>query len=176
VCNRDILNTPTPTIILTRDTLSVTPLGVSGDNLLIGTDDLLATEHTTPLIGALPDLTEYHSYIPLELYSPYGAIRVLTPVLMSKYMVLLSYSEIPIFEVGMVFPLDSRYEMCIKHFVCGHLLRDDKESQDISLGNSELSLYRKCVEDAIKTEDTINDDIVELDTDYVYTIPYKGAF
>jgi len=175
-CPKDSKDKKLPVIILTKDTVSVSPLGSSGDNLLISTEYLDFDEHLTPQFGALSDLSDYKSVTPLELNSMYGAIRVVTPILMSKKLLLVSYSAIPTLNAGDAFPLDPEYELCIKHFVCGHLLRDDKESQDISLGREELSLYNKCVDLAKKKEDGADNDLLELDSDYVYTIPYRGLF
>jgi hypothetical protein len=59
------------------------------------------------------------------------------------YSLKLEYFGLPnnIDSISDTLDVKSHYEQALKFYVCGHLLRSDKDSQSIALGNDELALY-----------------------------------
>ncbi len=44
--------------------------------------------------------------------------------------------------------IDAIWDTCLKYYVTGHALRDDKDTQNRQVGNEELSLYRESLDEA----------------------------
>ncbi len=121
-------------------------------------------------LGALPDLSDMHLSIPLPrtligfVYFNDDTSSYFNEIVVTMTRDVDSSSELTI---------EDKYILLLKHFICGHLLRDDRESQSSALGIEELNLYYSELDKIIKLDKEVN-------KEYVYTkkpivIPYGGT-
>ena len=140
------LTTDKPKLILNSEgtKFSLTQLGTSLDNLVLEPLDFDYGIITYDY-GAMPDLSKYSNLDTYIVDTPYGASRLLQKTELYNYDLKVEYNALPSTDGSSEFPLDDKYLLCIKHYVCGHLLRDDKDAQSHSIGVEELTLYKNCV-------------------------------
>lgn len=89
--------------------------------------------------GFVPDLTNLPFNTPNYPLGVITRIRKIDTVLDIHYR----HKARVISDISDVLDIDEAYEMAIKYYVCGNLLRSDKDSNSRSLGNEELGLYRE---------------------------------
>jgi len=90
--------------------------------------------------GVSPDLGVTTDIVNTTFNSPFG---VLTDIVDIKSSIVIYYIKKPT-EVTTIdddIILDNTWDKAIKYHVCGHALRDDKDTQNRSFGIEELQLY-----------------------------------
>lgn len=83
----------------------------------------------------------------ISIDSPFG---VITDVYYPLYDIVLYYIYKPELVVGLNddLPFNDLWDTAIKHYVCGFLLRDDKDTQNRLFGNEELKLFDRYLQEA----------------------------
>jgi hypothetical protein len=124
----------------------------------------------------MTDLSDYNGIEAYSVDNPYGATRFTDTINLFEHNLKVNYNYVPnISDSTEDFPLDDKYVICIKHYVCGHLLRDDKDSHSHELGLEELTLYENCVVKANKFNELGGNIQLEAKPSTSYEMPYTRS-
>lgn len=88
----------------------------------------------TPAYGVVTEIDGF------TFNSVYGVVTSLEELLET---IVMYYIKKPteVTTIDDELPFDSSWDNAIKYYVCGHTLRDDKDTQNRAMGNEELQLY-----------------------------------
>ena len=154
-----------------KKSFTLYPLGAPMDNLTLKSEDLAYGIFNFGY-GAMIDLTAYSNSDSYSVDNPYGASRFSSDINLFKHNLKAVYNRVPqVSNRDSDFPLEDKYALCVKEFVCGHLLRSDRDANSVELGMQELSLYNKCISEAEKLIDA--GDTLQITSLEGYEIPYR---